>query len=218
MPRILELPTGEIQVWQLRFPDLRDRFDLFWRLLSPDERERATRFRRLEGREAFVLARGALRFLLSGYVGTAAEKLVFQYSENGKPYLGGSGVGFNVSHSGDRALLAFGRGFELGIDIERVRPRRAARDLAARYFMAEELARIDGDPDPEGMFFRVWVRKEALAKARGSTLFREMGAFPVPMSGTRDGWFFQGLEAEEGYAAALVADRKPREVRVRAFV
>ena len=90
------------------------------------------------------------------------------YGEFGKPYLP-DGPPFSLSHGGDLVVLAVGRqGTELGVDVEKnVRPWREA--VARRLFTQEEQNWLHGSSE---RFFRLWTRKEAVLKCRGSGLSR----------------------------------------------
>ena len=82
-------------------------------VLSTDEIERARRFHFDRDSRRFIVARGTLRHLLSRHTGIAPQELRFQYSAYGKPELQHeSGVRFNLSHSGEVALIAIAMGAE----------------------------------------------------------------------------------------------------------
>ena len=123
---------------------------------------------------------------------------------------GGDTVSFNVSHSADWVVLAFGRNRDIGVDIEKIKREMDVLSIASRYFAPEEIALIENAEDRHAMFFQLWARKEAYVKACGSTLFQELGSFSVPVEeyGEKDGWIFQRLEAGSKYAAAVVTDKK----------
>lgn len=76
------------------------------------------------------------------------------------------------SHSGDCLLLALGRGVVLGVDLERLRPRPRALDLARRYFAPAETERLLAlaPEQREPAFLRLWCAKEAVLKAHGRGL------------------------------------------------
>jgi 4'-phosphopantetheinyl transferase len=100
--------------------------------------------------------------------------LLFFYTTTGKPILApwfGKAIHFNVSHSGQLALYAVSLNHDVGVDVERVSPIPEAASIAARFFTAEQAARI-GDGDDGGMefFYRLWTRKEALLKCTGEGL------------------------------------------------
>jgi len=113
--------------------------------------------------------------LLAAYAGPDAPAA--ERGEHGKPRFPApfDDLGFNWSHSGDVALFAIGRGspgFELGVDIERVRPRARALELATRFFAPDEtamLAALPADALLDG-FLRLWTAKEAVLKAHGGGL------------------------------------------------
>lgn len=187
--------------------------------LSPEEEERAAEYRFARDREAFVLAHGAVREILSSYTGLPPRELRIATREGGKPYLLDSDLRFNLSHSGQLALLAVGR-TELGVDVERRREDLDVGALAERFFSApevEHLARL-AEPSRTRAFFAIWTRKEAYLKATGDGLSLPLSSFAVG-TGTGAGPHavssvhpaaetlpvtLHALSAGDGYAAALV--------------
>ncbi len=189
-------------------------------LLSVQELERLERRRTPEARLRFLNTRAALRNILGGYLNAPAASLRFTYGVHGKPHLAGSGLEFNLTHSGNRALLAVGRGLELGIDLEQMRPR-AVLPLARRFFHADEVAWLETQPAAEQphAFHRLWCMKEAWVKAMGEgvlhTPLRKLKVqtpadarqpLRLPPGGA---WHGQELSAEVGCAAALVTNATP---------
>lgn len=218
-----ELGNAAIHIWGANVSMLENRLDDLKALLCEAEVAKADRFSRASDRASSIVARGALRLLLSGYTGVPAVELVFQYSENGKPFLvspassrlqdAGDTVSFNVSHSGDWVVLAIGRNRSIGVDVEKVRREMDVMPIASRYFTPEEAKMIESAEDQHGLFFHHWARKEAYIKAIGSGLFRELSTFAVPNDdGKKDGWFFQRLEAGSQYRSAVVTDQPIEEM------
>lgn len=76
------------------------------------------------------------------------------------------------SHSGEQLLLALGRGVTLGVDLERLRPRPRALELADRFFAPGEARRLHAlAPERRELaFLRLWCAKEAVLKAHGQGL------------------------------------------------
>ena len=213
--KLPELNADSIHIWGVHVPDIQDRLDALHAVLSSQEQERAARFHRDTDRQSSIAARGALRILFSGYTGTPAAEIEFNYSENGKPHVASSWVDFNLSHSGDWVVLAFGRNRNIGVDVEKIKQTADIQSIASRYFAPEEITIIENSEDSHSMFFHFWARKEAYVKACGSTLFSELGSFSVPIVdgalpevGERDGWFFHRLEAGSKYASAVVTDKE----------
>jgi len=204
-----------VHIWGVHLPGVQDRLARLQALLCDAEREKAARFFREADRQSSIAARGALRFLLSGYTGIPAVEIAFDYSDNGKPHVIGSDVEFNVSHSADWVVLAFGRNLQVGVDVEKIKRELDLFSIASRYYTPEEVALMTSADDPHMVFFQLWARKEAYVKAQGSGVFRDLKNLRVPLDGNRlpdvaekDGWHFHRLEAGSKYAAAVVTDRK----------
>src|SRR5437899_933623 len=121
--RVPALDAGELHVWLVRIDE--ELRSLVEASLTQPEIERAAAFKFRTHQIQFVVSRGALRFLLGQYVGQPAGDIDILTAELGKPYLSPKfrpNVHFNVSHSGEYALLGFSLTLELGIDIERRDP------------------------------------------------------------------------------------------------
>lgn len=170
-----------VDVWTI---DLDRRRDLY---LSEDEKARAARFRFEKDRRYWSHARSVLRQVLARYAGAPASSLSFVYGEHGKPALAVGGLQFNLSHSGEWAMIAVSRESAVGIDVEKIR-----EDVE----IAKLLERI-GETDVEGStaeLFQRWTRREAQTKALG------VGLMEKPPG---DNMSIADLTAPEGFAAAL---------------
>ena len=158
-----------LSIWELELAHIQD-------LLSPEEREYAgdstTRARR-----QYVISRGMLRQLLSRYLGQPTADLRFETEGDGKPVLAGKrGVEFNLSHSGEIVVYAVAASRPVGVDIEHLRPVPRALELARRFLSPEESDAIAAAP-PEQRdreFLSSWVKREAYAKARGTSIWRAL--------------------------------------------
>lgn len=162
---------GQVHIWQfdLDHPD-RGRWA---ETLCAEEFRQAERFVHLQHRERFLQGRCVLRSLLSRYAGVAPRALAIACTQYGKPYLPlRYGLGFNLSHSENLAVIAIGRKRQIGIDIERLVLPDGVRGLARLVFSAEELLSFMALPDDALLlaFFTCWTRKEALVKAIGAGL------------------------------------------------
>jgi 4'-phosphopantetheinyl transferase len=175
-------------------------------LLSEDERERAAR---LADRERWVVARAALRTVLARELAIAPAELRFALGPHGKPELPGAALRFNLSHSGDRAVIAVA-GVEVGVDVERT----ARRSRAVERTLTEgERAALTG-PDRHVELLRIWCRKEALAKALGGGL----GWAPETFDTTRpDGHVLADLDPGDGYVGAVAVAGEAFELEQRVF-
>ncbi|WP_165243867.1 4'-phosphopantetheinyl transferase family protein [Paludisphaera soli] len=196
-----------------------------WEWLSADERARAERLVRPRDGRRFVRCRGALRTILGGLMGVPAPALRFRVGPGGKPTLPGPGGDgpppwrFNVSHSGEMALIAVSRASELGVDVEQTRPIQQAERIVQSYFTADEVAEFLRY-DEEGRaaaFIRGWTRKEAVVKAQGvglaglATEFETLFGSAPPAEAFRpcspwpivQGWTLWEVAPAPGYVATL---------------
>lgn len=141
--------------------------------LDAAERARAAAFRRPADRWRFALTRAALRERLAAQVDRPAAALRFVTEGNGRPVLadegGPAGLTFNVSHSGDRALLAISRRRRVGVDIEAMRAGFDWRELTSLVCTPDEVASLAAmdDASQYPAFLRCWTAKEAVLKALG---------------------------------------------------
>lgn len=138
-------------------------------LLNAAERTRAMRFLQPQHRERFVAARSALRAILGRYLDTDPAQLTFGTGKFGKLYLPNATLEFNLSHSGNLAVLAVCTAAPVGIDIEKRRTVTDPAALAARYFSATEHAAIlnASTLNQQQLFLTGWTRKEAVLKSLG---------------------------------------------------
>jgi len=109
---------------------------------------------------------------LAEALGVPAPELPLRRDPHGRPRLDVAGADASWSHSGEQLLVALGRGVQVGADLELLRPRPRALELAARFFAPAEsdaLAALPADRR-EAAFVRLWCAKEAVLKAHGRGL------------------------------------------------
>ena len=173
----LELMTEEVQVWVASLDVSDARHESLSRVLPADERNRAASLSPVAARR-FVVARGILRNLLSGFTGTPPDKLEFSYGHSGKPLLvGRDDIHFNISHSADLGLFAFAPDRPVGVDVENERPVRRLLDVAQRFMSEDELRSLAAAPEQErnSAFLKSWVVREARLKAEGKGIWNVSG-------------------------------------------
>lgn len=151
-------------------------------LLSNEERARAARFSFQRDRLRYVRSHKALRRVLGAECGVCPSRLQIETGPFGKPYLPGfPGLHFNLSHSGDVAVVACCTGFPVGVDIEECRPMPDAIELAAQHAPDAELLSLCEKVGQERLqsFFLMWTRREACLKAIGCGFGVPLPRFPV---------------------------------------
>ncbi len=223
-------PAGEIElngidVWKVRLQAQAGDEKKYYSWLSEVEKGRAQRLRSEPLRHRFAIAHGVVREILGIYLNTAAARIEFTAAPSGKPVISGpSLIGnaqlhFNYSHSEDLLVLAVSRGFELGIDVERIRPEIEHTAISGHFFAPEEIGWLQS-LTPENRseaFYRIWTCKEAVLKADGSGLRQSLDTVKVEFSSikkTKGGWqaeshlgsktwTIQIFKPAQEYAAAL---------------
>jgi 4'-phosphopantetheinyl transferase len=140
--------------------------------LSSAERRHAERFGDPVQRARYAIVRAALRQLLGRCAGRDPSRLRFAHGPAGKPRLVDAPIHFNVSHSGDLAIVALARNTTVGVDVERRGPSFRAADVASRLFHAEEQEQLRALSATElaDVVLRCWTIKEAVGKAIGLDL------------------------------------------------
>lgn len=103
--------------------------------------------------------------MLRDHYGIALEQMEIQKKEGGKPYFAHSDLRFNLSHCRGMAVCALSQNYELGIDVERVRP--CHDNVVRRVFSREERKQLEQSAKKDEYFFRVWTFKESSVKLSG---------------------------------------------------
>ena len=229
--------SNEVHVWRVFLDVSTVEFESMMEFLSVDELARAGRFHFESDQRRFIMARGILRKILSGYLGMKPHQLQFEYTPHGKPVLssnsGRDNLSFNLSHSGAIVLYAVTRGSRIGIDIERIHDNLDFAQIAQRFFSPGEISsleRMGKNSRTEG-FFHYWARKEAFIKATGEgvsfpleqcdvSLFSESDLSLIRLVGEHienSGWYGQDLFPGHGYAAAIAVEGNDWELSCREY-
>lgn len=179
-------PLDGTTVWSIDLESACDRRESCLTVLSPDETARASRFRRAEDRDRYVVSHAALRLILGRALGASPAGIGFTQGPAGKPELAGAWSGalrFNLSHSGSRALVGLSRRDAIGVDVEALRPMPDAARVARSYFAPDEASALAALTDNERdlAFMTVWTRKEAVVKALGAGLSVPLNRFSVSL-------------------------------------
>lgn len=157
-----------------------------WPLLSSGEQRRSARFKQPADHHRFVATRGALRKLLGVYLECAPQAIEFETGCFGKPILGEfprqADYAFNVSHSGDWALIGISRNL-IGVDIEEIRPApdlNAMLDIVCSSSERTEMYRCH-PAERHARFYKLWTIKEAVSKLQGVGLSRSLARLQVEL-------------------------------------
>ena len=177
--------------------------------------------------------RAPLRAVLAAYLGVAAEQVALTDGEHGRPALAAGldpSLGFNWSHSGGQALIAIGRHLMPGIDLERLRPRARALEIAERYFSTDEATALATLPAAQrnAAFLELWTAKEAVLKALGRGIAFGLNRLSIASAVDQlqlqrlegddvTAWQLRRLDIDSGLVAALAWRGGERRIRLGAL-
>jgi 4'-phosphopantetheinyl transferase len=197
--------------------------------LSDDEKQRAVRFHFQADKDRFVASHGCLRDILQRYLHCEPGQLHFSSGPHGKPELDDHRLDFNLSHSGDFALVAITQGRKVGVDVERIRRGISFQAIARQFFSKFEVDELFALPSEEweSGFFTCWTRKEAYIKGQGLGLSLPLESFdvsPIPngsalLRATRPDpdeaarWMLLSPEVDSRYASAVAVGGQSLEFR-----
>jgi 4'-phosphopantetheinyl transferase len=220
-----ELKQGQIAVWfacvDRPLPEIRE----FEAVISAEEAARAQRFHSALDRDRYIVQHGILRSLLANYVGCGPRQVDIRTSANGKPYLLAGperdAIHFSASQSEAFAAFAFSRVGNIGVDIEKMRDIPDMLEIVERHFTPREKHAIFSIPENlrSGLFYKLWTRKEAVLKAQGDGLLKQLDCVDVAANGDAQGqWKVQvagdpvaedfwvmDVDGPEGFASAVAS-------------
>jgi 4'-phosphopantetheinyl transferase len=196
------------------------------RLSAADHKRAESMSADRERRRLWRDARIATRIVLERAGGVGLRNVDFDIAAGGRPGLGPGDPYFNVSHSGDVALVAVSKEMPMGVDLEKKRTLTMSDDRRRRIIAAAE--RLAPQPplsaDSAGDVLIAWVRLEAAAKARGTgigQLLTEHGVIGGKREDRAQGSArtleIRNLAVPDDYVAAVAAARLPKKIAVHSF-
>ncbi len=154
-------------------------------LLDDAERERVNRRRRASDRDALTLSYALHRLYLASVLGLSPRDVPLARDALGCPQLG-EGLGrTSLSHTDELVAFAFCCQGPVGVDIEPSTRSAMLPEIADRVGTPQELSELNllaAQPRARALL-ALWVRKEALLKAAGIGMAREMHTLSCPEAG-----------------------------------
>ncbi len=164
---------------------------------SLERKTRADTVRRRSGKLRCLAGEALVRYALGADVLLAQDQW-------GKPYpVNKPGLHFNLSHSGDWVVIAWGSS-PVGIDIEQIRSNVKWELLLKRHFTPEEQSFVL-EKDAIARFFELWTAKESYLKYLGQGLTRPLADLNVLSLGDPQRYRI----FLEGYSLTLFAKEPP---------
>lgn len=208
-------PTPFLHCWQADLTADHPAWATALAWLSAAERARQARLRTPALRQTYGRAHGLLRGVLATYTCLLPNTLTFATELRDKPVLAPPTVYFNLSYRAGRALLAISNHYPVGADVEPLMPLPDADALVKELFSEPEQAALRA-AEPAGwwpLFYTIWTRKEAYAKALGMGLALPFAGFSVlaaaggraPVLLAPAGAQLSSFAAGDGYLGAVAA-------------
>lgn len=190
--------------------------------LSASEKKYAEKFNRQEDSIRFITRRWFYRQVLGKYCDIAPGILAFGENKYGKPFLPSGqnreGILFSCSSSQDMAVIALAKDGELGVDIVFIQHNIILRQVSEQIFTLHEQSQIEHSENGTRLFFELWTKKEAFAKASGTGIvYANPGKYDLTAQTVRmsdDGMtkylHFNELAIEPCYAGsiAIISDNE----------
>lgn len=151
-------------------------------LLDAADLERAQRRRNTRDRDDLTVSYALHRLLIGARMGVDAVAVPLVRDALGCPRLRDTRISTSLSHAAHALALAVTAAGPVGVDIEPVDRVRVMPEIAGRVSHPSETADLAGaSPEASGRaLLGLWVRKEALLKAAGVGMAREMNTFVAP--------------------------------------
>jgi 4'-phosphopantetheinyl transferase len=188
---------------------------MHWAACDAHEQARAQRFRFEHHARRYRAAHAAMRQVMATQLGVDAASLRWRFGAHDKPHLQDhGGWHFNLSHSGEWALLGMSQASPIGVDIECHKEMRDMAGIVRHQFTAAEQATYAGLAAAEqaDWFFNMWSRKEACLKALGSGLSVSSKSFEVDASQAR----FDTAVPADGQPCAMTVYDVPLPAHIEA--
>ena len=219
----------QCRIWLRRAPPVTARNDL--RLLDESERSATQRVATEPLRARHACAHALLRHALAQSLGLEPSSFRFEPGRNDRPRLAGISheLDFNLSHSGPYVACAVSRSGMVGIDVETINHKMDYARILSHVASTAERSWLQTKVPGEARraFFRLWVLKEAYAKARGDGLnlpFTEVTLMPrgsdfvLDLEATGDNpddWVFALYDVNREASMAIAV--KPRDTQNAGF-
>lgn len=183
-PVPLPSPVDGVSLWWCALAAPPERMQVLESWLSAAEVARAGRFGTPALRDRYVVGRASLRAILGALLAMAPQEVAIVRGERGRPRLERNpALDFNVSHTGDVALIGATRAARIGVDVERLDRAINVPGIARKFLTDAErrsLADVDADSARKRVL-RLWTCKEAMSKATGDALSAPFGSLDVAL-------------------------------------
>lgn len=192
-------------------------------VLSPAEHHKTQQFKTPTLQHHYRRSHIALRLALAQHTHQAPQHLEILATTTGKPFLPEHPLHFNLSHSGNQALVGIAK-TPLGIDIEHIKmdlPN--VQQLAPNVMHPLELMQFRKLSGSEqiAFFYTQWTQKEAYLKAIGTGLQQHPSSILTAYGQAVESlqhihehtWYTHPVEVSENHVGSVCVGEKMLEIR-----
>lgn len=131
------------------------------------------------------------------------------YTKYNKPYINGSDIKFNISHSGDYAICAFSD-IDVGCDIEIIKP--FENSVLEHCMQESEIQEIKAN---KKLFYEYWTMKESYIKCTGDGLNLDLKNFSI---NSINGYHFYKINIDKNYSCTICSKYKNAQIQIKEII
>lgn len=159
--------------------DFLNKLDIFLKFIPESEKNIILKYKNHKRIQISLLGQLLVRYVMINRYKIEYDKMELKKNINGKPYIEGLPIHYNISHSGEWLIACFSNK-EVGVDIERIREPNYS--VAKKFFSEEEFSILENEREEikkKELFFKIWTAKEAYVKMLGSGIYYSFNKFTV---------------------------------------
>ena len=164
-------------------------YEKWFSLMTEEKQEKVSRYKDINRKKSSVAGEKLVKEYIGNALNIKPEDLVILTDKNGKPYIEGYPIHFNISHCENILLCAFSDE-EIGADIEKIKPISVSvlksffSEEEQKYVFGKTLSEYSSDdnntPEIREKFYKIYTLKEAICKKSGIGIkgLKEADALP----------------------------------------
>ena len=158
--------------YKININDVQDaEFDTFFAITDSKKRARISRYKHMKDRKLSVCAEMLAKKAIADIFSVSPYDVELSADVNGKPFCRNFKIELSLAHSGDYAVCTVSDA-PVGIDVQKIVPYNPK--TAGKVCSDAELEAIELSSDKAAEFIKLWTKKEAVLKMRGTGITHGM--------------------------------------------
>lgn len=204
-----------ITVWFCKSDNIQqDEYFSYLKILPESFQIEISRFKTFQDRKEKLISKLLLRKALIETGNDSSLLLLIEKNTHEKPFIK-NWLKYNISHSKDAILFAFGECMEIGIDIEFIESNINFNSILD-YFTIQEKELINGKGVKS--FLDIWVKKEAVLKAIGVGIVKGLNQFDcstdVVYYNNKE-WFLKKIEIDQKHLCYIATNIREPNIKIQ---